>query len=77
MSAKGKNKALMVVNSVLFLLLIIQAVSAVLFVIGWAGSWTYRVHTVGGFLMILAAMAHITLNFGWIKAQFAGKGNRS
>jgi uncharacterized membrane protein len=76
-SGDTKTKALMVVNLILFILFMLQAVSAVMLFAGLGGSLTYRIHMTGGFLMIITASIHITLNFGWIKARFSARKNRT
>lgn len=73
MNGEMKNRVLMVVNTLLLILLGIQAVTAILSVSGLGGGWNYRIHTTGGFVMVLVAIIHLVLNFGWIRARFSRK----
>lgn len=62
------NKAVWLkrVNVALFLLLVLQAVTALLAgVIG--KKWFEVFHPIGGFLLVLAALIHLGLNWTWVR----------
>ena len=72
----NKVGVLRVVNTVLFLSFILQAITIViiLFRIKTPNMrLIFEVHEYNGILMVVMAVTHITLNRGWIKANFFKK----
>jgi hypothetical protein len=67
-----KNKWLKIINPILFLLMLIQAVTG----LGqrYAGQDVFilfrRIHFPNGVLLVLFFGAHLYLNWGWIKMNF-------
>lgn len=63
-------KLLKVVNPILALAFVIQAVTGVLFAFDVnVPEFFYALHKYSGVAMVLAACCHIYLNWGWIKAH--------
>ncbi|HPO02279.1 hypothetical protein K7J14_06070 [Treponema zuelzerae] len=69
MKPKTKTSLLIVVNSLLFLTFAVQAGTGMLMGSGLAGEISWNLHGKLGFALVLLVVAHIVLNFSWIKAQ--------
>ncbi len=69
----NKIKLLKLVNPVLGISFLLQAISAVTMVLGKAPRWLYKLHIINGLIFIIIAIVHVTLNWGWIKANILKK----
>ena len=72
----NKFVALRIVNMVLFFSFMLQVITSVIILLKIRLPYTqlvFEVHEYNGLLMIIAAATHITLNWGWIKANFFKK----
>ncbi|NPV00248.1 MAG: hypothetical protein HPY53_02590 [Brevinematales bacterium] len=72
-----KSKYLKYLNPVLFLAILIQLITISIFKMqdfGWvsAPSWISDVHDINGTVFAGLAIAHIILNWGWIKSTILG-----
>ena len=72
------NKATMlrIVNAVLFFSFVLQAITSAIIFLRLKvphRQTIFEVHEYNGLLMILLAITHIILNWGWIKANFFKK----
>jgi hypothetical protein len=72
-----KSKYLKFLNPVLFLSILIQLVTISIFKMedfGWisAPSWIFDMHTINGTVFSILVIAHIILNWGWIKSTILG-----
>jgi len=68
----NKQKTLKWLNLSLFLLLIVQLLSGVAALFGMgAGSLALHIYT--GMAMVLVVLAHLWLNWGWVKLNFFQK----
>ena len=65
----NKQKALKWVNLALFLLLIVQLLSGAAALFG-LGAGTLALHIYAGLAMVLFVLAHLWLNWGWVKLNF-------
>lgn len=76
-SRVNKQLALKIVNTLLFLALIVQAVTgaALAFHLFFSQPKLYEMigelHEHAGFVFIALAAMHVYLNWGWVKSQFA------
>lgn len=68
----NKQKALKWLNLALFLLLIVQTLSGVAALFG-LGAGSLALHIFGGLAMVLVVLAHLWLNWGWVKLNFFKK----
>jgi hypothetical protein len=72
----SKAVVLRAVNTILFLSFITQVVTAILIALHVNTPYTqliFEIHEHNGFLMIAFVAIHITLNWGWVKANFFKK----
>jgi hypothetical protein len=72
----NKVKALMVVNPLLLCLFIIQVITSLIIFFQIkipSVQLVAEIHEYNGLLLILVAAMHITLNWGWIQANFFKK----
>lgn len=69
----NRAKRLKVVNILLFVFLVYQLVTGVLF---WlTDSETLEaLHPVGGLILVVLACIHIALNWGWVRSAFPPSG---
>lgn len=73
MKGGTKQKLLLIVNLLLFICLMVQLVTALGFVFGFAGAGFWAVHKYSGFILFILVLFHLILNFSWIKGQFRKK----
>jgi hypothetical protein len=72
----NKAIALRIVNMTLFFSFTIQVITSVLILLRIKTHYTqaiFEIHEYNGVFMIIVAATHITLNWGWIKANFFKK----
>ena len=72
----NKAKWLVWLNPFLFLSLLIQAVSGVILFLNLLPAWDEliaRVHSYNGFIFVLLALVHLTMNWSWVRANFFKK----
>ena len=72
----NKILALRVVNMVLFFSFVLQVITSlvIFFKIRLPDAEAvFEIHEYNGLLLILLAITHITLNWGWVKANFFKK----
>ncbi|HTY08681.1 MAG TPA: hypothetical protein VMF29_05910 [Candidatus Edwardsbacteria bacterium] len=67
----NKVKALKILNPIVALLFLAQMVSALLILL--AGDAFIPAHLIGGGCLVLAGIAHLVLNWGWVKMQYFKK----
>jgi|WetSurMetagenome_2_1015567.scaffolds.fasta_scaffold01414_9 hypothetical protein len=67
----NRQKALKVLNPLLFLLFLLQATSAVGARLGWYALFTL-VHKPVGFALIIVGIVHLVLNWQWVKSVLFG-----
>ena len=60
---------LKIVNPLLALSFLVQAVTVVFMLLGQGPAWKIKVHVFNGLAFLLLALLHIILNWGWIKAN--------
>jgi hypothetical protein len=56
------------VNICLFLAFVDQAITGVF--PGMFGGFGYRIHPIGGYVMIACVAIHLVFNWGWIKTSY-------
>ena len=66
-----RNTALKVVNPILGLLVLNQIVTGIF--MGFLPDAALELHEWGGYLFVVAAVAHVALNWNWVKATFFRK----
>ncbi|MFH1189361.1 MAG: DUF4405 domain-containing protein [Candidatus Omnitrophota bacterium] len=74
----NKALALRIVNPILALSFVVQAVTGIIMLLRIKTPYTHLVfeaHEHNGLLMIALVTAHLTLNWGWITATFFKKSN--
>ena len=64
----NKVKALKILNPIVALLFLAQMVSALLIIL--AGDAFIPAHLIGGGCLILAGIAHLALNWAWVRMQY-------
>lgn len=72
----NKVGALRIVNVVLFFSFITQVITSIIILLRIKLHYTqliFEIHEYNGLFMIIAAATHITLNWGWMKANFFKK----
>jgi len=72
----NKVMALRIVNTALFFSFVTQAITGVIIAFRIKTPNTplvFEIHAHNGILMVIIAAMHITLNWGWIKANFFKK----
>ena len=72
----NKGGALRIVNMILFFSFVIQAITSITILLRIKTHYThliFEIHEYNGIFMIIVAAMHITLNWGWIKANFFKK----
>ena len=69
----NKNKLLKVVNPVLAVSFIMEAVTGIMMAAGKGSKTTFEIHKHNGVLLIILVAAHLYLNWDWIKASFFRK----
>ena len=72
----NKAAVLRVVNMVLFFSFTAQVITSIIILLRIKSHYTqliFEIHEYNGLLMIIVAAVHITLNWGWIKANFFKK----
>ena len=67
------NKALKILNPLLFTAFLVVAVSMLIYKLGPGDEIVGKVHEVSGIIFFLLAIAHIILNRTWIMSQIFGK----
>ncbi|MCX6356609.1 MAG: hypothetical protein NT045_01820 [Candidatus Aureabacteria bacterium] len=68
-----KAGLLRIVNPVLFLSLVIQAVTAGIIFLRLRTVFTptvFEIHEPNGVLFVAQALTHLTLNWGWVRANY-------
>ncbi|MFA5146735.1 MAG: hypothetical protein WC515_05135 [Candidatus Omnitrophota bacterium] len=73
----NKPGLLKAVNTALFLSALVQASTGLVFLLHIKTPYIkelFEVHEYNGALLVLLICAHITLNWGWIKANFTRTG---
>ncbi len=76
MSTHNKAGALRIVNAVLFFSFVLQAITSIIIVLRIKTPRTqliFEIHEYNGLFMIMMVVAHVALNWGWIKANFFKK----
>ena len=71
-----KNKALRIMNPVLFLAFVVQVITILIMLLRIKvphAHLVFEVHEYNGLLIAALVAAHITLNWGWVKANFFKK----
>ncbi|MDO9069674.1 MAG: hypothetical protein Q7W05_14625 [Deltaproteobacteria bacterium] len=68
----NKQKTLKWLNLALFLLLILQMLSGVAALFG-LGASSLALHIYAGLAMFIVVLAHLWLNWGWVKLNFFKK----
>jgi uncharacterized membrane-anchored protein len=68
----NKQKILKWLNLALFLLLIVQMLSGVAALFG-LGSSSLALHIYAGLAMFVIILAHLWLNWGWVKLNFLAR----
>ncbi len=68
-----KLKLLKIVNAVLGISFLMQAISVVFMILEKAPGWMYKLHTINGMVFIVLVMIHIILNWAWIRINFLKK----
>lgn len=69
-------KLLRMVNTILFISFAVQAVTAAIILFRLKTPFThmvFEVHENNGMVLIALAITHITLNWGWVRANFFGR----
>lgn len=66
----NKMKLLKIVNIVLGISFLLQAISVVFMVLEMAPGWLYKLHAFNGMIFILLVIVHIALNWAWIRVNF-------
>lgn len=72
----NKFGALRIVNAALLLSFMLQVITSVIILLRIKVPHTqliFEIHEYNGLFMIIVAATHITLNWGWIKANFFKK----
>lgn len=69
----NKLKLLKIINPVLGISLILQALAITAMILEIAPRWLFKMHKFNGVIFIIIAIFHVTLNWGWIKANFMKK----
>lgn len=64
-----KNKLLKVINPIMFILVVLQLVSAILME-ATGDSVVKEIHEINGFLLVILVIVHLRLNWNWVKANF-------
>jgi membrane-bound ClpP family serine protease len=67
----NKVKALKILNPIVALLFLSQAVTALLIFL--AGDAFVPAHLIGGGCLVLCGSAHLALNWAWVKMQYFKK----
>lgn len=69
-----KNDWLKIINPILFISVLIQALTGLAIFFGWAESVIiYKLHAYNGLFFIAVAGLHLWLNWQWVKATFLKK----
>jgi len=69
----NKKTALKIINAIIAILILNQAVTAILSDL--IGRDAFEVlHEGGGSLLLLGVVIHVILNWGWVKSTFVKKG---
>ena len=66
------NKLLKILNPIMFIVAIIQVGTVISFYFVRT-ALQYKLHVICGTLLVILIAIHLTLNFGWIKAQLKKK----
>jgi hypothetical protein len=69
----NKIKLLKIVNIVLGISFLLQAISVVFMILEKAPGWLYKLHALNGMVFIVLIFVHIGLNWAWIRANFMKK----
>jgi hypothetical protein len=72
----NKAVALRIVNPILFFSFMIQVITSLIIVFKIKTHYTpliFEIHEYNGLFMIMVVAAHLTLNWGWVKANFFKK----
>lgn len=72
----NRNDWLKKLNPILFLAFAVQAATGVAYFL-ISGEVLEEIHLFGGFLMIIIAAVHITLNWAWIKTTYFKKNTQT
>jgi hypothetical protein len=71
-----KTKMLQIVNPILFLVVMLQALSGLIFIfhlqvlpMAFVGEF----HEYNGLVLVALALVHLALNWGWVKSNFLRK----
>jgi hypothetical protein len=65
----NKLSLLKVLNPLLVLSFLLQAVTVVFIMLRTGPEWTIKVHIYNGLAFLALALVHVMLNWGWIKAN--------
>lgn len=69
----NRQKLLRLLNPVLFLSILLQAVTAAVMILGLKAPFSldvFELHERNGVLLIVLAVAHLALNWGWVRANY-------
>ena len=72
----NKAGALRIVNAALFFSFVLQVITSIIILLRIKlpnAQLVFEVHEYNGIFMIMMVATHITLNWGWIKANFFKK----
>ena len=72
----NKAVALRIVNMTLFFSFVTQVITSIIILLRIKiphTQLTFEIHEYNGLFMLIIAVVHITLNWGWIKANFFKK----
>jgi len=67
------QKALKIINPLLFLVILTQGVSVLCMKLGWIYAAAYTVHNVLGFVLMGLILFHIIFNWSWVKVNILKK----
>lgn len=67
-----KTSILKIINPLLFIIALLQAVTGAIYFLGGNGLNSI-IHMIGGAVMAGLAVIHIFLNWGWVKSNYFNK----
>jgi len=65
-----KNKALKIINPILFVLFALALVAMVLMQLELGSRFIYNLHVISGGLFFALGIVHLILNWGWVRNSF-------